>query len=124
MTPSNNGLDPAELPKIAARIGFDSKSVTAFNDCLASGKYKTRVDTDIAEAVQAGGNGTPFSVFVVKKAMNEQSIQTIQKINDETKSPQYPDGLIAIATDKARVSMSGALPFSYVQRIIDALLGK
>src|SRR3989344_8831460 len=36
VTPSNDGLDSAELPKIAAYVCLD---VTQFNTCLSSGKY-------------------------------------------------------------------------------------
>src|SRR3989344_1485227 len=35
ITPSNNKLDPAELPKIANEIGLDQEK---FESCLASGK--------------------------------------------------------------------------------------
>ncbi|MBI4067902.1 thioredoxin domain-containing protein, partial [Candidatus Kaiserbacteria bacterium] len=61
VTPSNNGLDPAQLPAIATQIGLDK---TAFMKCLDSGKYKARVDKDAAEAVAAGGQGTPHSIIL------------------------------------------------------------
>jgi protein-disulfide isomerase len=64
VTPSNNGLDPAQLPKIAKDVGLN---VDAFNSCLSSGKYAQKVETDRAEAVAAGGNGTPFSVLINTK---------------------------------------------------------
>lgn len=64
ITPSNNGLDTAQLPKIAKDVGLN---VDAFNSCLSSGKYAQKVETDRAEAVAAGGNGTPFSVLITTK---------------------------------------------------------
>ncbi len=60
-TPANNGLDPAELPKIAAYIGLDT---TAFATCLTSGKYDARIEADVQNAVATGGNGTPWSIVV------------------------------------------------------------
>jgi protein-disulfide isomerase len=63
ITTSNNTLDPAELPKIAKTVGLD---VTAFNKCLASGKYKDKVEADYQDAVKAGGRGTPNSILVSK----------------------------------------------------------
>lgn len=63
VTPSNNGLDPAELPKIAAYVGLDK---TKFSDCLASGKYATAIQTSIDDAVAAGAQGTPYSVVITK----------------------------------------------------------
>lgn len=63
VTPANNGLDPAELPKIAQYIGLD---VTKFNTCLSSGKYAQKVEEHVQNAVATGGNGTPWSIVVGK----------------------------------------------------------
>ena len=40
VTPANNGLDPAELPKIAEYAGVN---VAQFNDCLSSGRMAGKV---------------------------------------------------------------------------------
>lgn len=64
VTPANNGLDPAELPKIAGEIGLD---VTAFNTCLNSGEMKKIVDADIASGNKVGVSGTPTSFVLVNK---------------------------------------------------------
>lgn len=61
VTPSNNGLDPAQLTVIAGQIGLDK---AAFTKCLDSGKYKARVDKDSNEAMAAGGQGTPHSIIL------------------------------------------------------------
>mgnify|MGYP001559939532 CR=1 FL=1 len=63
ITPMNNGLDPAELPKIAQYIGLD---VVKFNSCLSSGKYKEYVDKDLQNAIDTGGGGTPWSIIIAK----------------------------------------------------------
>ena len=63
ITPANNGLDPAELPKLAVSIGIDE---TAFNACLNSGEMKSIVDAGIASGQKAGVSGTPHSLIVVK----------------------------------------------------------
>ena len=63
ITNSNNSLDPAELPKIAKSLGLD---VTAFNTCLSSGKYSTKVEADYQDAIKAGGRGTPNTILVSK----------------------------------------------------------
>ena len=62
-TNSNNSLDPAELPKIAKDVGLDVK---AFNTCLSSGKYASKVQADYDDAIKAGGKGTPNSIIVSK----------------------------------------------------------
>lgn len=63
ITPSNNKLDPAELPKIAVYVGLNEK---AFNDCLASGKHAARIEADRLEIVNAGQTGTPSAVLMTK----------------------------------------------------------
>lgn len=63
VTPANNGLDPAELPKIAASIGIDGK---AFATCLASGEMKSIVDAGLVSGNKAGVQGTPHSLIVMK----------------------------------------------------------
>jgi len=63
VTPSNNNLDPAELPKIAQYVGLD---VTKFNSCLTSGKYTKHIEDDVQNAVATGGQGTPWSIVIAK----------------------------------------------------------
>ncbi|MBI4281437.1 thioredoxin domain-containing protein [Candidatus Uhrbacteria bacterium] len=62
ITPSNDGLDPAELPKIAAAIGLNQKK---FETCLSSGEQRAKVQADANDASIAGARGTPYSVIVV-----------------------------------------------------------
>ncbi len=64
ITPGNDQLDPAELPKIAKAIGLD---VTAFNECLESGEMKAVVDAGLASGNKAGVSGTPYSIILVNK---------------------------------------------------------
>ena len=63
VTPSNNGLDSAELPKIAQYVGLN---VNKFSTCLNSGKYAQHVEQDAQNAQATGGNGTPWSIVVAK----------------------------------------------------------
>ncbi|KKQ77748.1 MAG: hypothetical protein A3A96_03965 [Candidatus Zambryskibacteria bacterium RIFCSPLOWO2_01_FULL_39_39] len=69
VTPSNNRLDSAELPKIAEFVGLN---ISQFNTCLASGKYTKRIDDDIKNAQATGGNGTPWSIVVAKNGKKYQ----------------------------------------------------
>lgn len=63
-TPSNNELDPKELPKIATKVGL---SAEAFNTCLESGQFAPRVNADVENAREIGASGTPFSIVVDTK---------------------------------------------------------
>lgn len=61
VTPSNDGLDLAELPRIAEFVGLNRAK---FETCLSSGKYEKKVQANYEDAVGAGGVGTPFSITV------------------------------------------------------------
>lgn len=63
VTPSNDGLDPAELPKIAGYIGLDTAAFTA---CASSDRYDAHIQSDLDNATATGGNGTPWSIIVGK----------------------------------------------------------
>lgn len=63
ITPSNNGLDLAELPKIATYVGLDKK---AFESCLASGKFASKVEANYQDGLSTGVEGTPYSVIISK----------------------------------------------------------
>lgn len=62
ITPTNNGLDAAELPNIAEYAGLDR---VAFTQCLESGDMKARVDADAAEGWASGAQGTPHNIILV-----------------------------------------------------------
>ncbi len=63
ITPANNGLDLAELPKIAQYVGLN---VSDFNTCLYSGKFAKKVQEHVSDAQATGGRGTPWSIVVGK----------------------------------------------------------
>ncbi len=63
VTPANDGLDPAELPKIAVYVGLNEKK---FTECLSSGKYAQKVEEHAQNASATGGNGTPWSIVVAE----------------------------------------------------------
>lgn len=60
-TPSNDGLDAAQLPVFAEKIGLNT---TKFNECLNSGKFTEKVNKMAEDAVSAGAQGTPHNVVV------------------------------------------------------------
>lgn len=87
VSPTNNKLDPAELPKIAAHVGLN---VPAFEKCLSSGKYAAKVDAQRKEGATAGASGTPYSVITwktghapLKGAVAEATLE--QTINEALK---------------------------------------
>lgn len=63
VTPANNGLDPAELPRIAQYVGLDTAK---FNECLTSGTHAQKIEAHVQNAAATGGNGTPWSIVVTK----------------------------------------------------------
>lgn len=63
VTPGNNGLDPAQLPIMAGNLGIN---VAAFQKCLDSGEMTAKVAADEQDALNAGGQGTPYSILITK----------------------------------------------------------
>ncbi len=61
ITPSNNGLDPAELPKIAEYVGLNKAK---FNSCLISGKFDQFISDSIDNGMKSGALGTPYAVIL------------------------------------------------------------
>lgn len=118
ITPSNNGLDPSELPTIATDVGLNLQK---FNACLSANTYASKVQKEYNEAVNSGGRGTPYSVFVMKKPLTDAQVSAI---NDISTTNNFPPGTFAFSPDKLRMSMSGALPYSIMQQILNTLLGK
>lgn len=70
-TPSNNGLDPKQLTTIATQVGLSS---TAFDTCLNSGEFTSRVNADIKNAQELGITGTPNSIVIDTKTNEFHSI--------------------------------------------------
>lgn len=53
--------DAGQLSDVAQQLDLD---VPKFEACLASGKYAAHVQKDLAEAIAAGGQGTPYSIVI------------------------------------------------------------
>lgn len=91
ITPANNGLNLAELPQIAAFVGLDT---TQFTACLDSGKYKDKVEADLANGIATAASpndfGTPWSIVIGKSGK--------------------------------LLPLSGAMPYASVKQIIDTAL--
>lgn len=60
VTPSNNGLDLASLPDLAAEVGLDKQE---FEECLNSGRQAKGVEEDYLSGVKAGITGTPGNIL-------------------------------------------------------------
>lgn len=61
VTPSNDRLELSELPNIADFVGLNRAK---FEECLKSGRHAGRVAEQLADASNAGGDGTPYTVLI------------------------------------------------------------
>ncbi len=118
ITPSNDGLDPAELPRIAVQVGLNEG---LFKDCLSSGRYGARVQSDIQDGTAAGANGTPHSVLVLKNPISEASRKTLLDLMEPFRD-QDGNLPVSFSQDGLRVGLSGALPYQSIKATVDALL--
>ncbi|OHA19405.1 MAG: hypothetical protein A3C08_00220 [Candidatus Taylorbacteria bacterium RIFCSPHIGHO2_02_FULL_47_18] len=113
ITPANNGLDPAELPKIAEFVKLDAQK---FDACLASGKYADKIQKDFDDGASAGANGTPFSILVLKKEVTKTQETVLAPL-----IAQFRGG-VAFSQDKTKITLNGALPYESIKTILDVLL--
>ncbi|MFA6158937.1 MAG: thioredoxin domain-containing protein [Candidatus Paceibacterota bacterium] len=118
-TQSNNSLDSAQLPVIAKSVGLD---VDAFNACLSSDKHVADITASVAEAQNAGANGTPSSFLVLATPMSQKTANDVTLLYASLK---LPDGSLPVTINKARtiVGISGALPIDYIKATVDTILG-
>ncbi len=116
VTPSNNGLDLSLLPEIAEEVGLDKE---AFEECQESERHIDLIGAQFEDAVQSGGTGTPYNVFVLKEAMSDNAQQGIASV-----SAQFGKGAVRVSDDKMRIAIGGGLSFQAVSGIIDILLDK
>jgi len=114
-TPSNDGLDPAQLPVFAKEAGVD---VIKFNACLSSGKFAKLVEADLQDGIKAGAQGTPYSVLILKNALSSSAETLLQNYMIKNNLVQN----ITISSDKTDVVLNGALPVDMVKAILDIVL--
>ncbi len=80
---ANEPTNTARLTEFATTAGV---SGTAFDACVAEGRTKARVEADFADAVKAGGKGTPYTLVLVGGQQGvisgAQPYATVSKILD------------------------------------------
>lgn len=69
--PDTQSIAESELPKLAAAVGLDADKMAK---CVASGKYKERVQRDFTEGVTIGVKGTPYTVIWNRKTGKQMAI--------------------------------------------------
>jgi len=122
VTPSNNKLDPAQLPAIAKQIGLDADK---FSSCLSSGKFESKVADQVKQAKAAGGSGTPYSILVLKNPLSAANLQFISDTNDAIlQQVRSSKDVLFASSDGKMVAVSGAFPFELIDSIIAQLLKK
>jgi protein-disulfide isomerase len=71
---SPDGLDQKQLYVIAKYVGLDD---AAFRDCLDSGRFKDKVESDYTDGYNAGITGTPSS-FILMQGKKQVPIEGAQ----------------------------------------------
>lgn len=117
VTPSNDGLDPSELSRIAVLIGLDG---AVFEKCLASGRYAERVQSEFKDGSAAGANGTPYSVLTLRNPVSDDDRNALTALMEPFRDP-YGELPMRFSQDGLRIGLSGALPFDALKSIIETL---
>lgn len=124
ITPSNNRLDLAMLPKVAGEQGLD---VQKFTECLNSNRYAQKISDDYDKALKAGATGTPYVVIEVKKKLSENAKKAvIARITKDLQTLKpgtiVPSDIVSFDETGTRVIWSGAFPKEVTVGIIETLL--
>ena len=109
-----SSTDAGQLSDFAVELGLNKQ---AFEACMKNGIYTAKVTTDAEEASNSGGNGTPYVVFISKNKISKDTENLLDSL-----IPSVGPDTFVISDDGFRISMSGALPFDVVQKILDTLL--
>lgn len=72
VTPANDGLNLADLPKLAEEVGLDGAKL---KDCMDSGKYADVVEAGRQGGIKAGVTGTPGNFLFDTKTGKSQIIR-------------------------------------------------
>ena len=113
---SPKGLDQSQLPIIAKYVGLD---VAKFNACLDSGKMKEKIIAQQLDATNAGVNGTPFTIFILRKPAGKTMDEALSTL---TVKMRLPSDLIYLSNDRMKLAMSGAMPYDVIRVLIEAIL--
>lgn len=73
------------VPKLVVAAGIDKN---AFTECFESGRYEAAVQSDIDDAVETGGRGTPWSIIIgpsgktypINGALPQQAIEQLIEV--------------------------------------------
>ena len=68
---NQSSIGPAYYTQLAQQFGAD---MTQYNSCVAASTYQPKIESQIAEAETAGGNGTPFTVILNTKTGKQYPI--------------------------------------------------
>lgn len=113
-----NGLDQSQLPVIASFVGLN---VEDFNNCLSSGKFKSKIEQEFTDGVNIGIQGTPTSIIVVDKPFPAPVKEKLMEIYNQFKDPQTGEFPIRLSSDSKMIMMGGAMPIEVVKATIDLL---
>jgi len=114
-TTSTDSLDPAVLPAVAGELGLN---VTKFNTCLSGNTYLSLVEQETNDAEAAGGDGTPYSVMILKTALPAEKATAIENYVIQNNLAQN----IILSSDNKNIALNGAIPLANVTAILDLIL--
>ncbi len=77
---TSNDRSGESLKALAIEVGLD---VAKFDDCTASGRYKTAVEKDLADAARAGVTGTPAFFINGRLLDGAQPFEKFQEVIEE-----------------------------------------
>ncbi|MES2135356.1 MAG: thioredoxin domain-containing protein [Patescibacteria group bacterium] len=112
--PINTFFDMTKLTSTAEGVGVNGKE---FNTCVASGTFQEKITNEFNDAVGAGGQGTPFSVIVLKDGMSNST----KKALGDLQATLQP-GTLLVSKGGKQIGMGGSQPMEIIRSVLDVLL--
>lgn len=102
---------------------LDRLDADAYTACMDESRYVEKIQSDMNEAANAGGTGTPFSVFVFAEPISESVRAAVRSMNTQIKNQTgMAENSFVIISD-TQVSMNGALGAEYINQLLSAYKG-
>ena len=114
------GLSLEQLNDIAIDVGVNSKK---FNRCLTDGVFKIKVQTESDLGAENGITGTPISVVILNKPLNDKAFEAISAFN--TYDYKYNlRNIVVVSPDRKRLLIDGAINYTGMSCIFNAIFGR
>jgi len=102
-------LEEERLISQAVALGVDEE---AFRTCIAGNQYDDFIEESFRNAIEAGAQGTPYTVALLKEEASDELEAFVAGIQAQNA------GAIFLSDDLTKIALHGALPAQLIEQLI------